>query len=121
MELNREQIISFNHLMRGWVMNNKYLQKATQNYDLIALHEGGKTVRFNLGNLSVAYQQKFVLKNFDLYCTQLFLAVKPQFIVFLKNEGITSYNFHLIFLAGNMVCDKMETVSTWKSIDLYNV
>lgn len=119
MKLNNDQIESFNRLIHGWVMNNKYIQKAlVQNTNLIVL-EDELTVQFNLDILSVAYQKKF-MKNFNLYCTSLFLTIKPQMIVFLKNEGIQYYTFRLLFLAGDKVCDKMETVTTWKSINLYN-
>ncbi|WP_316812149.1 hypothetical protein [Pedobacter heparinus] len=121
MKLNEEQIDSFNRLMQGWVLNNKYIQKAAvQSHGLIVLEERN-TVQFYLDCFSTAYQQKFMLKNFQLYCTQLFLAIKPQIIVFLKNEGLEYYTFRLLFLAGDHVYDKMETVTTWKRVDLYHV
>lgn len=41
-------------------------------------------------------------------------------IVFLKNEGLQYYTFRLLFLADDKVYDKMETVTVWKNIDLYN-
>jgi hypothetical protein len=112
MILNQEQIASFNRLMSGWVMTNKYIGKAVGSYnDLIVLTEGD-TICFNLHHFSAAYQEKFVLNNFELYCTQLFLAIKPQIIVFLKNEGFLAYDFQCVFLLKAMSWSKMENVST---------
>jgi len=108
--LDEEQIQSFNRLMHGWVLGNKYIQKATMNHrDLIVLGANG-TINFNFDHLSEAYQQKFMLNNFPLYCTSLFLAIKPQIVVFLKNEGITYYNFHCLFLLGSLKHEKIERV-----------
>ena len=121
MILNLEQIASFNRLMSGWVMANKYIGKAVGSCtDLIVLGEGD-TICFNLHHFSAAYQEKFMLKNFQLYCTQLFLAIKPQIIVFLKNEGFTAYDFQCVFLLRDISWSKMEKVSTWKRVDTYHI
>ncbi|SMC47090.1 hypothetical protein SAMN04488524_0674 [Pedobacter africanus] len=111
--LNLEQQASFNRIMRGWVMANDRIQRGMQhNGDLIVLVDGN-TICFNLANFSKAYREKFILNNFELYCTQLFLAVKPQIQVFLKNEGFRSYDFQCVFLLQDMTWSKMEKVGSY--------
>lgn len=113
--LNLEQQTSFNRMMRSWVSANERIQRGMQdNGDLIVMVERN-TICFNLSNFSKAYREKFILNNFELYCTQLFLAVKPQILVFLKNEGFRSYDFQCVFLLHDMTWSKMEKVGSYGS------
>lgn len=112
--LNQEQAESFNRMMGAWVSANTRIQKGMQHAGgrLIVLVEGS-TICFNLATFSNAYQEKFILNNFQLYCTQLFLTVKPQIVVFLRNEGFRSYDFQCVFLLKDMTWSKTERISSY--------
>ncbi|NRF37149.1 hypothetical protein [Pedobacter foliorum] len=111
-KLSEEQIFSFNRLMLGWITENKHLSKALTRFDhLIVLNS--KALTFDFNGLSLDYQKKFVLNNFELYCTSLFLAIKPRMKVFVKNEGFRAYDFHCVFVLGNLRHERTEKVSTF--------
>lgn len=111
MKLNNEQIISFNRFISGFVASNKYISKAVNQYDKLIVFTDSQQLVFNFNELDQTYQKKFINNNLELYCTSLFIAIKPIIITFLKNEGITSYSFQCIFQCGDKRVNRSETVS----------
>lgn len=111
MKLNDEQIVSFNRFTIGFIASNKYISKAVHHYHKLVVFTDSQQLVFNLNELDKAYQQKFINNNLELYCTSLFIAIKPIIITFLKNEGMTRYNFFCVFLHGKDRVDRVETVS----------
>ena len=98
--------------MSGWVIENKHLTKALTRFDgLIVLNN--EALKFDFNGLSLDYQKKFVLNNFELYCTSLFLAIKPRMKVFVKNEGFRAFDFHCIFVLGSLQYERIEKISSF--------
>lgn len=111
-KLSEEQIFSFNRLMSGWVTENVHLTKALARYDKLIVLDNN-ALKFDFNGLSLDYQKKFVLNNFELYCTSLFLAIKPRMKVFVKNEGFRAFDFHCVFVLGTLRHERIEKVSTF--------
>ena len=110
MILNEEQVMSFNRFAAAFVTANKYMSKAISHYNkLIVLTENNRLI-FDFNGFTEEYRQKFILNNFELYCTSLFIAFKPRIVTFLKNEGMTSYGFDCVFLLGDRRLSKIESV-----------
>ncbi|SDL85023.1 hypothetical protein SAMN04487898_12658 [Pedobacter sp. ok626] len=110
MILDEEQVKSFNRFATAFVTANQYMSKAIRYPNkLIVINESNK-LSFDFNDFTEEYQRKFILNNFELYCTSLFIAFKPRLVTFLKNEGITSYNFDCVFLLGDKRFNKTEKV-----------
>ncbi|WEK18593.1 MAG: hypothetical protein P0Y49_17535 [Candidatus Pedobacter colombiensis] len=76
MVLDKEQVMSFNRFAAGFVTANKYMQKAIRcDNRLIVLTKSNQLI-FDFNDFTDEYQQKFMLNNFELYCTSLFIAFK---------------------------------------------
>lgn len=111
MNFNEEQRKSFNRLAGSFVSSNKYLNKAAIDHEkLITLNHAGQ-LTFNFDYLTETYQKKFILNNFELYCTSLFIAIKPRILTFLKNEGLTGFTFDSIYILGQLKIARFEKVS----------
>ncbi|PTS99711.1 hypothetical protein DBR11_11630 [Pedobacter sp. HMWF019] len=111
MNFNEEQIKSFNRLSGSFVSSNKYLSEAAIDHErLITLNHASQLI-FNFDCLTERYQRKFILNNFELYCTSLFIALKPRILTFLKNEGLTGYTFNSIYILGQLRVERFEKVS----------
>ncbi|ETZ21861.1 hypothetical protein [Pedobacter sp. V48] len=111
-KLSEEQFFSFNRLMSGWVAENIHLTKALVRFDNLIVLDAS-ALKFDFNGLSQDYQKKFVLNNFELYCTSLFLTIKPRMKVFVKNEGFRALDFHCIFALGKLRHERIEKVSTF--------
>lgn len=111
MNFNDEQRKSFNRLAGSFVSSNKYLNKATIDHEkLITLNHASQLI-FNFDYLTEAYQRKFILNNFELYSTSLFIAIKPRIFTFLKNEGLTGFTFNSIYILGQLKVERSEKIS----------
>jgi hypothetical protein len=111
MKFNDDQIKSFNRFTASFVASNQYLSKALKHYDKLIVLTDCHQLFFNLNEFDETYQRKFISNNPELYCTSLFLAIKPLIITILKNEGMTGYSFRCVFLCGDKRVDRTETVS----------
>jgi len=111
MILNEEQVKSFNRFATAFVTANQYMSKAIRYPNKLIVINGSSKLSFDFNDFTEEYQRKFILNNFELYCTSLFIAFKPRIVTFLKNEGMTSYNFDCVFLLGDKRFSKTERVS----------
>ncbi len=112
--LNEEEVMSLNRILSGFVTSNKYIGSAISYYDRLIVFTDSNKLVFHLDEFTASYQKKFILNNIELYCTSLFLALKPGLITFLKNEGRIGYSFNCVFLLGGKRIDKIETIKVYK-------
>ncbi|WP_448634655.1 hypothetical protein [Pedobacter panaciterrae] len=98
--------------MSGWVAENIHLTRALIRFDSLIVLDAS-ALNFDFNGLCEDYQKKFILNNFELYCTSLFLAIKPRMKVFVKNEGFRALDFNCIFALGNFRHERVEKVSAF--------
>lgn len=111
MNLNTEQVQSLNRFTTSFVAGNPYLSKSVNRYNKLIVCNPGNQLIFDLDEFGETYQKKFIVNNLDLYCTSLFIAVKPIIVTFLKNEGMTGSKFNCLFLFADRKVERVEAIN----------
>jgi hypothetical protein len=111
MKLSTEQINGFNRWMAATVRANKVLTKASGSYiGLIVLVDNKITV--NLKHLSPEYQEKFILMNYDDFCSNFITFLKKAIVSFFILEKIEYHTFNFVFILDGRKFEKFVTIFT---------